>query len=87
MAQYIVELTEAEDKALKHIAISAQEWIDNVVKNRCRQAIDEIFKVEVERISEAGGTISGTKEDIVLAADIKTLAEMEEEYLASQMSE
>ena len=38
--KYIVELTEAEDRAMNYIANTVQEWIDNVVKNRARQAIE-----------------------------------------------
>lgn len=88
MTKYIVELSEAEDKALHHIAISAQEWIDNLVHERCRIAIDEIVNVEVQRKLAAGETISGSKEDIVIAANVETAAErharLEEEYKALQ---
>ena len=64
---YTVTLTDAENKALGLIASSQQEWIDNAVHNRCRIAIDEIFLLEAERIASVGGTLSGTKEDVVLA--------------------
>jgi aspartyl aminopeptidase len=70
-----VTLSDAEFKALEVVAISAQEWVDNAVHNRCRIAIEEIVTAEVERITETGGAISGTKEDIVLAAPIKSAAE------------
>jgi hypothetical protein len=75
MATYTITLSDAEDKALGFVALSQQEWIDNAVHNRCRIAIEEIVAAEVERITAAGGTLSGTKEDIVLAAPIKTAAE------------
>ena len=68
--KYTIELTDAEDKALKSICADPQEWIDNAVKNRCRIAIDEIVAKEVERITSIGGTLSGTKEDIVLNAPL-----------------
>ena len=64
--KYTIELTDAEDKALKSICADPQEWIDN----RCRIAIDEIVAKEVERITSIGGTLSGTKEDIVLNAPL-----------------
>lgn len=84
MKKYIVELTDAEDKALHAIAYSAQEWIDNLVHERCRIAIDEIVNSEVQRKLSIGESISGSKEDIVLSADIETAAErharLEEEY-------
>jgi hypothetical protein len=72
---YTITLSDAEDKALSVVAFSQQEWIDNAVHNRCRIAIEEIVATEVERITVEGGTLSGTKEDIVLAAPITTLAE------------
>ena len=73
--EYTITLSDAEDKALSVIALSQQEWIDNAVHNRCRIAIEEIVAAEVERITAAGGTLSGTKEDIVLAAPIETAEE------------
>jgi hypothetical protein len=75
MATYTITLTDAEDKALHSVAISAQEWIDNAVHERCRIAIDEIVNSEVQRLIAAGQTISGSKEDIVLAATVETAAE------------
>lgn len=77
--EYTITLTDAEDKALSVVALSQQDWIDNAVHNRCRIAIDEIVAAEVERITAAGGTLSGTKEDIVLAAPIKSAAERQAE--------
>lgn len=80
---YTITLSDAEDKALHAVAYSAQEWIDHAVHDRCRIAIDEIVAAEVQRKLAAGEPISGTKEDIVLAADIKTAAEIQEESRAA----
>lgn len=77
--QYTVTLSDAEDKALAVVAFSQQEWIDNAVHNRCRIAIEEIVTAEVQRKLDAGEQITGTKEDIVLSAPIKTLAERQVE--------
>jgi len=79
-----VTLSDAEFKALEVVAISAQDWIDNAVHNRCRIAIEEIVAAEVERITATGGTITGTKEDIVNAAPIKSAAERHAEVLAAK---
>jgi len=68
-------LSDAEEKALNYIAISAEEWIQNVVHHRCKEAMNDIVAQEVERITAIGGSISGTKEDIVLAAPIKLAVE------------
>lgn len=77
--EYTITLSDAEDKALSVVALSQQDWIDNAVHERCRVAIEDIVAKEVERITAAGGTLSGTKEDIVLAAPIKSAAERQEE--------
>ena len=79
-----ITLSNAEFKALESVAISAQDWIDNAVHERCRVAIEEIVAAEVERITATGGSISGTKEDIVNAAPIKSAAERQAEADAEQ---
>ena len=75
MSSYTVTLTDAEDKALHVAAMSAQEWIDNAVHERCRIAIDEIVNSEVQRKLAAGETITGSKEEIVMSADVETALE------------
>jgi hypothetical protein len=75
MATYTITLSGAEDKALAYIALSQQDWIDNAVHERARIAIDEIVNAEVQRKLAAGESISGSKEDIVNAADIESAAE------------
>ena len=75
MVTYTITLSNAEDKALKTVTLSAQDWIDNVVHERCRIAIDEIVNAEVQRKLAAGESITGSKEDIVMAADIESAAE------------
>jgi len=75
MATYTITLSAAEDKALHVVALSAQEWIDNAVHERCRIAIEEIVNAEVQRKLAAGQPITGSKDDIVLAANIESAAE------------
>ena len=77
---YTITLSDAEDKALSIVAFSQQDWINNAVHERCRIAIEEIVAAEVERITSTGGEISGTKEDIVMAAQVKTEVEKQAEY-------
>jgi hypothetical protein len=88
MTTYTITLSSAEDKALHSVAMSAQDWIDNAVHERCRIAIEEIVAAEVQRITASGGTLSGSKEDIVNAAPIKSAAERqadsEAEFAAQQ---
>jgi len=75
MPSYTITLTDAEDKALHVIAMSAQEWIDNAVHERCRLSIDEIVNAEIQRKLDAGEPITGSKEEIVMAATVESAAE------------
>lgn len=72
---YTITLSDAEDKALGVVALSQQEWIDNAVHNRCRIAIEEIVNAEVQRKLAAGESITGSKEDIVMAANVESAVE------------
>jgi hypothetical protein len=73
--QITVTLSDAQYKALAHVAVSPKDWIENFVFVRCQTAIDEIVSKEIEKKLELGETISGTKEDIVMAASIKSAQE------------
>lgn len=75
MATYTITLSNAEDKALHAVALSAQDWIDNAVHERCRIAIDEIVNAEVQRKLAAGESITGSKDDIVMAANVESAAD------------
>ena len=79
MATYTITLSDAENKALGFVALSQNDWIQNAIHERCRIAIEEIVAAEVQRKLAANETISGTKEDIVNAAPIKSAAERKAE--------
>lgn len=86
--QYTITLSDAEDKALSVVAFNQNEWIQNAIHERCRIAIEEIVASEVQRLLAEGKPITGSKDDIVLAADIETALEkqkrLEAEFLANQ---
>jgi hypothetical protein len=86
MATYTITLSDAEDKALQVVAISAQDWIDNAVHERCRLAIDEIVNAEVQRKLAAGESITGSKDDIVMAADVESAVERNARLEAEQQA-
>ena len=76
MATYTIELNDAEVKAMEYVAVSVQDWADNALQNRARVAMDEIYDMEVARMT-ADPTITSIpadKEAVVLAADIKSAA-------------
>lgn len=72
---YTITLSDAEDKALGVVALSQNDWIQNAVKERCRIAIEEIVAAEVQRKLAAGEAITGSKDDIVMAANVESAAE------------
>jgi hypothetical protein len=82
MTTYTIILSDAQDKALSVVAASQQEWIENAVFERCRIAIEEIVNAEVQRKLAANEPITGSKDDIVMAADIETAAERNERLAA-----
>ena len=89
MATYTITLSDAEDKALHVVALSAQDWINNAVHERCRIAIDEIVNAEVQRKLAAGESITGSKEDIVNAANVESALERQariEAEMAAQLA-
>ena len=86
MAQYTITLSDAEDKALHIVAMSAQDWIDNAVHERCRVAIEEIVAAEVQRKLAAGESITGSKEDVVMAAQVESAAQRQARFEAEQAS-
>ena len=77
MTTYTIELTGAETKAMEFVALDVQDWADNALKNRARQAMDEIYQSEVARMTNdpTVTSIPADKEAVVLAADIKSAAE------------
>lgn len=89
--QHTITLTAAEHKALASVVLSPEDWINNAVHERCRIAIDEIVAAEVQRKLAAGEPITGSKDDIVMAAQIESAADrqarMEAEAAARQAVE
>lgn len=77
MATYTIELNDAETKAMEHVAFSVQDWAENALKNRARQAMDDIYNAEVARMTADPEitSIPADKDAVVLAADIQSAAE------------
>ena len=79
---YTVTLTESEDKAMQWVAYSVQEWIDNVVKNRARKAIEQIYSNEVDRMNADPEitSIPADKNKVVLDADIESAKTRQDKF-------
>ena len=72
-----IALTPTQEKALAFVALSPQEWAENAVYTRCSVAIDEIYDMEVARMTADPEitSIPADKDAVVLAADIQSAAE------------
>lgn len=72
-----ITLTEAETKALAYVALDPQEWAQNVVKERARLAMEEIFQSEISRMIQDPNIqdIPANIETVVMAAEIASLAD------------
>jgi hypothetical protein len=77
MPNYTVKLTAAQNKALRIVVLSPQEWIDNVVHERCRVSAEEIVQSEIQRLWKAGLPIPSTADEIIMNAPTPSLAERE----------
>ena len=84
---YTITLSDAQDKALSVITYSQQEWIESAVFERCRLSIEEIVAAEIQRLLAAGQPITGTKDEIVMAADIETSKERNDRFAAAGLPE
>lgn len=72
---YTVVLSDAQNKALGVAALDQASWIQHAIEDRCRHAMDEIISAEVQRLLDAGQPITGSRDDIVMAADVESAAE------------
>ena len=72
-----ITLTAAQEKGLAYVALSPQEWAESAVHNRCRIAIDEIYDMEVARMTADPSitSIPADKDAVVLAANVQTAAQ------------
>ena len=88
MTQYNITLTDAENSALSYAAIDQNDWIQNVIHDRCRVAIDEIVGIAVQNFLATGIQIPGSKEEIVALAFsmglVKTAAQRNAEAEAAR---
>lgn len=84
-----ITLTAAQEKGLAYVAASPQEWAENAVHNRCRQAIDEIYEAEVARMTADPSitSIPADKDAVVLAANVQTASQRSAEAAAAPLGE
>jgi hypothetical protein len=66
----VIELTDVETKALSYTMADPQEWTENAIKERARQAIDDLVVKETERMMNDPSveSIPASVEEIVMSA-------------------
>lgn len=68
-------ISAAQKKALETDVEDITAWFDNWLQHRADTLLEKIFQDEVKRLIENGETVSGTKDEIVLAAPVLSAAE------------
>jgi hypothetical protein len=63
---YIITLNETEKLAMEFIAYDVKNWIENVAHHRASIAIEELYRIGVDKYMENGIQIPLTKEEIIL---------------------
>lgn len=77
MKSYTVHLSNEEDKAMQYIAYDVQQWIDNAIHNRARQAIDKLILEHSDR--QPKRINPDERNRIVREAQIKTVKQRQQE--------
>lgn len=89
--QFNITLTAAEYKALAHVALSPEDWINNAVHERCRIAIEEIVQITVQKCLDSNVQLPGTKDAIVALAFergwVKSAAQRQSEHEAEKAAQ
>tara|TARA_R100001530_G_scaffold26128_1_gene21013 strand:+ start:3133 stop:3360 length:228 start_codon:yes stop_codon:yes gene_type:complete len=74
MATYTIELTDAEDKCLRYETsrknANTQEWVTGYIKGVCDRGSKNIIDLELKKAMDSGGSLSGTRDEIILAANL-----------------
>lgn len=82
MQTFTIELSDAEVKALLYVAVDANDWIQNAIKERCRLAMEELVADHIRTTLEQGGTLSGTKEEMIMSSTLPSAKQRHETNLA-----
>ena len=78
-------LLDEEVKAAEYVMVDIAEWVENAIKNRSRQAIDEIVEEQTDK--RANKVALEEKLMIVKNANIKSAKERQREFEAKTKEE
>jgi hypothetical protein len=80
MKTYTITLTDAQAKALSVIALDPQEFLQNFAVVQADNSIEQIVSETIKQALDTGGSISGTREEIVLSASVETAVERQARF-------
>jgi len=87
MPTITIELTDTQYKGLEYVALSPEDWAENVVTERARIANDEIVDITVSHCLDNDIQVPATRAAIVAYAFdndlVKTAAERQVEHEAN----
>lgn len=85
MGVYIIELSEAEEKAMLCNMLDIQIWINNAIHTKASQCIDEVILGHSDK--QPGNISINERVEIVQNAIVKTIAEKNAEEEAAKLEE
>lgn len=62
---YVITLSETERLAMEYVAYDVKDWISNVAHHRASVAIDELYRIGVDKYLENGIAVPPTKDEII----------------------
>lgn len=87
MTDITISLTDSEYKALQTVAMTPEFWANNVVKERCRVATDDIVRMYTDRALNESISIPATRdliiEDALARGWVKTKVDEQAEFEAA----
>jgi len=74
---FTVTITDAEEKAFYWDIVDPEDWVNNVVKEKCRKAGDRLYDEEVARMTADDSITSmpADKDTVINDANVETAAE------------
>ena len=74
---FTVTITDAEEKAFYWDIVDPEDWVNKVVKEKCRKAGDRLYNEEVTRMTADDSITSmpADKDTVINDANVQTAAE------------
>jgi hypothetical protein len=80
MQTYTITLTDAQAKALSVTALNPQDFLQNFANVQANNAMEEIVADYIRHALDTGGSVTGTREEIVLSAAVETAVERQARF-------